>query len=85
MVNILLLLTLVADLGKQDELEDKKAYFIVLNEICPPTGSYLKTKPQLVVCLGEVTELLGGSLAGRSTSLAPLSVPSLCFLCMVVI
>lgn len=36
MVNILLLLTLVVDLGKQDELEDKKAYFIVLNEICPP-------------------------------------------------
>lgn len=36
MVNILLLLTLMADLGKQDELEDKEAHFSGLNEICPP-------------------------------------------------
>lgn len=36
MVNILLLLTLVADLGKQDELEDKEAHLSGLNEICPP-------------------------------------------------
>lgn len=34
MVNILLLLTLVADLGKQNE--GKEAHFSGLNEICPP-------------------------------------------------